>query len=227
MPELASNTQFRLPGDTHRTGIFGRTGSGKTRLGTWLLSNSPFDKTPYVVIDYKLEKLFAQADRIKEIGFDEVPKKPGLYIIRPLPTDDDAVEAWLWKIHQHENCGIYVDEGYGIDPKSKALRAVLTQGRSKHLPVIYLSQRPAWISPFVVSEADFLSVFQLTKPEDQQRVAQIMPRAELDFSQQLPEFHSRWYDVGKARGYTLAPVPDDDHILNTIDVRLAPKKRML
>ncbi len=219
--------EFRLPGATHRTGIFGRTGSGKTRQAAWLLSLSPFDKVPYVVIDYKLEQLFTQTDRIREIGFDEVPKKPGVYILRPLPTDDDAVEAWLWKLHQRENCGIYVDEGYGIDPKSKALRAVLTQGRSKRLPVIYISQRPAWISPFVVSEADFLSVFQLTKPEDRQRVAAIMPALDLDVSQSLPEYHSRWYDVGRAQGFTLKPVPSDDDILNRLDDRLKPKRKAL
>lgn len=219
--------EFRLPGPTHRTGVFGRTGTGKTRFGMWLLSTAAFDKVPYTVIDYKLEGLFAQTDRIKEIGLGEVPRHPGLYVIRPLPTDDDAVEAWLWKVHQRENCGIYVDEGYGINRHSPALRAVLTQGRSKRLPVIFLSQRPAWISPFVVSEADFLAIFPLTKPEDQKKVREIVPGDPFEHLATLPPFHSYWYDVGRNAGFNMLPVPDDEIILNTIEDRLRAKKGRL
>lgn len=219
--------EFRLPGSTHRTAVVGATGSGKTRFGVWLLSISPFDKVPYVVLDFKLEGLFTQTNRIREIGLNEVPKHPGIYVMRPLPTDDDAVEAWFWKLHQRENCGIYVDEGYGISPNSKGLRAVLTQGRSKHLPVIYLSQRPSWISQFVISEADFLAVFRLSKPEDRQRVQQMIPKDVFDISQRLPDFHSYWYDVGKDFGAIMKPVPGDDEIIGRIDQRLGANRRTM
>jgi hypothetical protein len=220
--------EFRLPDASHRVGIFGRTGTGKTRKGVWVLSWAPFDKVPYVVLDYKLERLFSRIDRVREIGLDEKPPKaPGLYIARPSPNDDDAVEAWLWNIHERENCGVYVDEGYGIDAKSKALRAVLTQGRSKRLPCIFLSQRPSWISPFVVSEADFLDVFQLTLPQDVQKVSEIMGRENAILSQSLPEYHSLWFDVAKNRARIMTPVPDDETILDRIDQRLKPRRKAI
>lgn len=218
---------FRLPGLTHRTAVLGRTGSGKTRLAVWLLSHAPFDKQPYVVLDYKLEGLFQQTDRIKEIGLNEVPKHPGVYIIRPLPTDDVAVENWLWKAHQRERVGLYVDEGYGIDAKSEALRAVLTQGRSKRLPVIFISQRPSWISRFVLSEADFFAVFQLNDRFDRQRVGALVPSERMNLETTLPPFHSWWYDVGKDNVMVMKPVPDDQEILERLDSRLAPKTRKL
>jgi hypothetical protein len=221
-----TNNDFRLPGLTHRTGVFGRTGTGKTRQGAWLLSVSAFDKQPFVVLDYKLEQLFTQADRIKEIGLKEkLPKAPGVYVLRPTSRDDEAVENWLWSVHEKENIGLYVDEGYGIDRFSKAMRAVLTQGRSKRLPVIWLSQRPTQIPPFVVSEADFLSVFQLTLPQDVQKVSEIMGKAEAELSQRLPDYHSRWFDVGRANGFVMKPVPGDEDILNRLDERLSPKRR--
>lgn len=220
--------KFRLPGITHRTGIFGRTGSGKTRLAAWLLSESPFDQQPYIVIDYKLEQLFSQTDRIKEIGLtDKLPKSPGVYIIHPPNDDDDAMEEWLWRLHEHENTGLYIDEGYGINRYSRAARALLTQGRSKHLPVIWISQRPSQIPPFVVSEADFLAVFKLQLPQDVAKVSEIMGRNATFASQTLPEYHSKWYDVAKDASYTLQPVPDDNTILNRLDERLKPNRRML
>lgn len=218
-------TEFRLPGLTHRTAILGRTGSGKTRQALWLLSMAPFDKQPYIVIDYKHERFFDRSDRIKEIGLKETPKSPGVYLLRPMPDDD--IESFLWRIWEKENAGIYVDEGYGIDPRSAALQAVLTQGRSKHLPVIYLSQRPSWISRFVLSEADFFSCFPLNDKFDRQRIQALTPADRMNLNNRLPDYHSYWYDVGKDTVFVMKPVPDDEIILDTLETRLAPKRRHL
>lgn len=217
---------FRLPNETHRTAVFGRTGSGKTRLGSWLLSRAPFDKVPYVVLDWKGEELFTRTDRIREIGMKEVPKKPGLYIMRPIPGDEDAIEAWLWEAWKRERVGLYVDEGYSIPQRSRALQAVLTQGRSKRLPVIYLSQRPSWISQFVFSEADFYYIFPLNKLADRQRVQEMVPGDRLDVAQRLPPYWSYCYDVAQDAVFHVQPVPGDDEILNVIDTRLAPKRKV-
>lgn len=221
-----ANNDFRLPGLSHRTGVFGRTGTGKTRLGAWLLSVSPFDQIPYIVLDYKLEQLFTQVDRIKEIGLGEkLPTAPGVYIVRPHSTEDEAVEAWLWRIHAQEETGLYVDEGYGINRFSHAMRAILTQGRSKHIPVLWLSQRPTQIPPYVISEADFIAAFRLTLPQDVAKLSEIMGKSEAEISQRLPEYHSRWYDVAKNTGFVMQPVPDDNNILARLHSRLAPKRR--
>lgn len=217
---------FRLPNNTHRTAVIGRTGSGKTQFGAWLLAHAPFDRQPYVMVDYKGDELLGSIDRVREIGTKDVPKHPGLYVIRPLPSDENAVENWLWKIWQKERVGLYVDEGYAL-PDKGAFQAILTQGRSKRLPVICLTQRPTWVSRFVFSEADFYAVFHLNDHRDRLTVQSFTPRERMDLKNRLPDYSSYWYDVGRDNVYQMQPVPDADTIVEMIDDRLSPRKRML
>lgn len=218
--------KFRLPNLTQHTAVLGQNGSGKTRLAYWVFGKARFDLQPFIVLDWKREELFAQSDRIREIGFkDPIPKQPGAYIIRPLPGQDELVEAWLWKVWAKERTGLYVDEGYSIDPRSPALQAILTQGRSKKVPVIYLAQRPSWISRFVLSESTFLSVFRLNDKEDRKRIQALVPE-DMNISTRLPDYHSYWYDVGQNEHFVLAPVPSDDELLDALDRRLSPKRKV-
>lgn len=215
-------TEFRLPTLKQRTAVIGRTGSGKTQFGAWLLSLSGFDKQPFVMVDYKGDDLLNSIDRVKEIGPTEVPKFPGLYIIRPDIRAEEAIESWLWKIWEREKIGLYFDETYMVPNSSAAgsgaLQAILTQGRSKRLPVIALSQRPAFLSRFVFTEADFFAVFHLNTVGDQKRVGEFIPGEIM--RERLPEFSSRWYDVGHDFHAQLAPVPKAEEIQEALDSRL-------
>jgi hypothetical protein len=216
--------KFRLPTNRQRVAVMGRTGSGKTQFAAWLLSQAPFDKQPYVIIDYKGDDLLNASDRIREISLTEIPRHAGVYIVHPLPSQAADVEAWLWKVWERERIGIYADEAYVL-PDKGALQAVLTQGRSKHIPAIMLTQRPTWISRFVFSEADFYAVFHLQDQRDRQIVQAFMPAGTLE--QRLPPFYSWWYDVGSDKRFTMQPVPDADTILDTFDARLAPKRKRI
>jgi hypothetical protein len=217
---------FRWPSTSQRTAVIGRTGSGKTRFGWWMLSRSAFDTIPIILIDYKREGLFQSVDRIREIGLNDVPKQPGLYVIRPMVGDDEAVEKWMWKVWQRENVGLYIDEGYMLPQNPRgAFTAILTQGRSKHIPVFCLSQRPSWLSRFVFSEADFFAVFQLSDADDQKTAQRYIKRDRVDLQVELQDYHSYWYDVARREAFHLAPVPDENLISEHIRRRLAPKKR--
>lgn len=221
-------TNVRIPGLTHRTAIVGRTGSGKTRFGTWLLSLSPFDKIPYVIIDHKREGMFEGIDRIRQIGYSEIPKSPGLYLLQPDTREEDhdeKLDAWMLNALDREKIGMYIDEGYSIRPTSRALQTVLTQGRSKKVPVITLSQRPSRVSTFVFSEADFLAFFQLSREDDRKTAQSYAPKNRINLDTPLPRFHSHWYDVSEDTVNVFGPVPDDSKILEDIDRRLLPKKR--
>lgn len=225
-PIVAQNA-FRLPNRSQRVAVVGRTGSGKTQFGFWLLSLAPFDKMPYIMIDYKGEDLFASSDRIKEIGFKDIPKEPGLYRISPLPEkDDEAMDEWMWKIWQRENIGLFIDEGYRLPKPGNAFNACLTQGRSKHIPVICLTQRPSWISRFVFSEADFYAVFHLNEKGDKKRVQEFIPREKIDIEQRLEDYHANWYDVGKDNAFELLPVEEAATLTERIHNRLKPKRRI-
>lgn len=215
--------KIRLPNDTHRIAIIGKTGSGKTQAAAWHLSNRNFHKIPWVIIDFKLDGLLGELPA-QEIGIkDNPPRKPGLYIVHPLPDQESEVEEFLWKLWAKEDIGLYIDEGYMIG-NSPAFRAILTQGRSKNIPVIVLSQRPVWMSRFVFSESDFYQVFWLNDARDRKTVNAFVPT---DINKRLEDFHSIYYDVGDDNLVIMKPVPRRDEIIERFNERLLPKKRIL
>src|SRR5262249_3098433 len=103
---------WRLPEDDEHTAIVGRNGSGKTQLGAWLLSKKDLRRDPWVIMDFKGEDIFNRLENTREIGFKEVPQKPGLYILRSAPHLQNETEDWLWQLWERENAGLLVDEGY-------------------------------------------------------------------------------------------------------------------
>lgn len=208
---------FHLPRITEKLSIIGRNGSGKTQAAAWILANGHFDKQPYVIIDYKYDELLNSIPRIKELGLNErIPKPPGLYIVHPLPSQTEEMEAYLERIWDREHVGVYVDEAHML-PSRGNFQALLTQGRSKRIPMLVLSQKPSWVTRFVFSEADHFLVFHLTDREDRKRVTQL---TSLDLDERLPQYHGRWYDVKEDAKYTLRPVPDRDTILSRFDDRM-------
>lgn len=218
-------TDFKLPDASTRVSIVGRTGSGKTRFGFWLFSYASFKTRPYYVLDFKREGLIAQIPWAHEIGVkDKLSRYPGLYIVRPHPSDFEDVENFLWKLWEKENSGVFIDEGYMIDKRSPALMALLTQGRSKKIPMYILTQRPVECSRFIFSEASYHACFHLTDVRDHKTVEGYTP---FDLTDVLPPFHARWYDVARDWSAVLKPVPDDGEILDRFERELKPKKRAI
>jgi hypothetical protein len=212
---------MRLPGPTSKTAIVGRTGSGKTVAALWHLSNSDFDERPWILLDYKNDEHINSIARAELIDYDDLPDAPGIYILKVLPGEEEKVDEWFKTVWERENIGIVIDEGYMIDPRSQWFNACLTQGRSKHISMIILSQRPVWLSRFVFSEADFFQVFDLTHVKDMDKVREYVrddDRHQLE--QPLPNYHSFFYDVGNKRLETLGPVPEEEELLASIDERL-------
>jgi hypothetical protein len=226
----APASSFRFPDVFNRVSIVGKTGTGKTVAGAWLLSEARFDVQPYVMVDYKRDKLLNQIERAIEIDFDDVPSKPGLYHLKPLPTQNDKMENWLWKVWNAGNIGLFNDEGYML-PDIEAFRTILTTGRAKHIPVITLSQRPVDLPRLTISESEFFQAFHLNDRRDRETVSKFTPEDEIwgnwKKPPRLPEFHSRWYDVGKDFSCVLGPVPDMDKILQRFDDRLKPRRRLI
>jgi hypothetical protein len=214
---------MRLPDDTQRLSIVGRTGSGKTQAAVWHFSHSDWDIKPWIVYDFKRDKLLgriAEMEGVEEIGTDEVPERPGIYRVCPHPDDGDLVEAQLAGIWAQQNTGVLIDEGYMVSqaPNSRSwLRTLLTQGRSMHIPMIILSQRPVWMDRFVFSESDFYQVFRLNHSMDRRKIMEYIPA---DLDKRLPEYHSFYHDVSNEETVVLKPVPDEDEILEVFDSRL-------
>lgn len=213
---------LRLPGPTDRTAIVGRTGSGKTVAAIWILSQSDFDERPWIILDYKHDELINAISRAEPTTYEELPDLPGVYILTVLPGEESRVDEWFKKVWERENLGILIDEGYMIDPRSQWFNACLTQGRSKRIQMVILSQRPVWLSRFVFSEADFFCAYDLTHVKDQEKVAEYVRddnRRILD--RPLARFHFYYYDVADKRLELSAPAPAPAELLQTIDARLA------
>lgn len=218
-------TSFRLPDKSDRTCIFGRTGSGKTTLATWLLSEADFDKRPYLIIDYKREKIFGRlqkAGAIRELDPGDVPRSKGLHVIRPIPEDDDeAVTESLWKLWNRGNAGLYIDEGH-LTPNSSALKSILVTGRSLGIQTTYISQRPVWIPHEAYSEAQHHVVFDLNDEDDRKIVGRFaMPEGRR--VPNMPNHCCFWHDVGQAKRFSLDPVPREDILRARIADR-APRR---
>lgn len=217
---------LRFPNDTQRHSIMGQTGSGKTVFGMWCLSQRSYDRMPWIIIDVKRDDLIERIPRLTEIDArDKPPKRRGLYVVRPdvLDFENGVMTQFLYKIWENENTGLFIDEGYAFKARDPGLRTVLTQGRSKHVPVISLSQKPSWVSPFLFSESEFKSVFYLDMPNDIERVTEWMPRMlggrRVDPSTLPP--HTSYWRSGPYREFALlgqCPPPDD--ILTTFDERM-------
>lgn len=213
MPE-----KFYLPKDTQHIAVIGRNGTGKTQAAAWHLSRANFERIPRVIYDFKGDEIINHIERARHIDYSEVPKYPGIYVLHPTPgdIDDGLVDEYMIRMYEKENVGGWIDEGYMLG-NSRAFRTLLTQGRTKHIPLIVLSQRPSWISRFVFSEASFYQVFALNDRRDKAIVEGFMP---VNLDARLPEYHSYYYDVTRDKVTKLKPVPSEDEILEVIDTKL-------
>lgn len=217
---------MRLPNDQQRLTIYGQTGSGKTVAALWHLSQRSYTTRPWIVFDFKGDEHIGQIPYAQVVEVGHVPKKAGVYIVRPVPeTDDEAVRDMMWDIWRQEQTGVFVDEGYMVNRNNSAFKALLTQGRSKSIPMITLSQRPVWMTRFAISEADFHQLYFLADESDRDVVQRFIPSEVTE--RRLPKYHSYYYDVGDDSLTALKPVPHPDEILRTFETRLERKTRFL
>lgn len=209
-----------LATDQEHHAIFGQNGSGKTVFGLWTLAQRSYDKMPWYIVDFKRDDVIDQIPRLEETDITGRPTKhKGLYVVRPTveETDNGTVTRWLYRVHEHGHTGVFIDEGYMFRTMwNPGLRTLLTQGRSKRIPMIALSQRPAFVSPFILSESSHLSVFYLQMPQDVAKVREFLPDAR---PKALPP-HEQYYAYMKQRQFArVAPCPNEQEVFDMFDRR--------
>lgn len=191
-------------------------------MALWSLSHRNFHLMPWVIYDFKTDESINMIQGARHITLDELPTRPGIYIAHPHPDDD--VQPHLANIWVKGNTGIFIDEGYMMGNRNRWFRSLLTQGRSKRVPMIILSQRPAWMDRFVFSESEFFSIFHLQHEDDRKNVQKFVP-ANLD--KRLPEFQYRNYNLYDDTVYTMPPVPKIETILGTFERRLRGQRKVV
>lgn len=204
---------FRLPGDDEHMAIIGRNGSGKTQFATWVLSERSFDRMPWIVLNFKEEPIFDEINQAREFKLtDKIPSQPGIYVCDVVAfheKDAETLDQFFFHCWQHRNVGIFVDEGYNATGL-KWFRACLSQGRSRNVPMVVLSQRPVWMDKFVWSEASRYAAFDLNITDDKITASKMIPGYKLV---RLQPFHCVWHDVKTKQTMILSPCPDRDRIL--------------
>jgi len=221
-----TQAQWRLPDETDRVSIVGKTGSGKTTAGLFLLSEMRlYEKVPWVVIDYKGDEHIAKIPMKPLRVNDPPPKEPGLYRLHASPflEADDPVADFLKKVWANGETGLFFDEAYMLPDRfgrrgGGVLRALFTTGRSRKIPIISLTQRPLDVSKYNFSEASHHVIFRLPDKGDRDIVRGRVPNEKFDehFGKQgtsLPEYHSCWYDVAKDNFFHMLPYPEPKEII--------------
>lgn len=220
--------RFNWPRTDQHSTLIGMNGSGKSVFAAHMVSCAPLDRMPYILIDYKDEELFNSVDRARYLDFKDAPREPGFYILKAEPSkDDDRVNEFLYRQLKAEKRGLIYDEGFSI-PNKGAMETIYMQGRSKHVPVITLTQRPSWLTRYAFTENSYLCYFRLTDREDQKTLRRWLPPNEpiWDFDRDLPKYHARWYDNQQNASFILAPAPDPETILEKFEEKLKPRRKV-
>lgn len=220
------SASFRLPSPTERVAVFGRTGSGKTVFMTWLLSHASIEDRPWIVIDHKDDDYLGDIPRIEKIKLGEIPKHPGIYHVSASFNDDDKLDEYLHRILARGNIGIFSDEGNSIpqrEPRYKGLKSIFAKGRSKRVPFLYATQKPAWTNRSVLSESDFFAAFHLQHADDRETAGKFIPGG---VEPRLDDYHARWYDVKQDAHFVIKPV-NNDETMERFEERLKPRQRLL
>ena len=234
---------FVFPGPDDRLTINGMTGSGKSIFGVWLFSESAdFNKKPWIFLDYKNETLITEAlDRrlFAPLSISaRIPDKPGIFVVRPNVREGQGpVSDFLWRVYERGKVGMFLDEATmvpelrGEANSGGPFQSLLSQGRSKEIPVWVLAQRPVHVNKMVYTENNFYCAFRLRSKEDLKKVVENIPDDSRGFTStwspniRLPEYWSRWYDAKQDRSFLVRACPPPRDILNIISSRVESAKK--
>lgn len=160
--------------------IVGPRGSGKSTLATYLARG--WDRL--VVYEPKGEPASWPPNSVVVRSPDEAVRAlPGRVVYVPsradqanLPAAWDRIMARLWDLGGHH--GVIVHETQDVAPSQgmgPAFSQVIRQGRyPRRIPVVLLTQRPAWISRLALSEPAHVFLFGLRNPDDLRTMAGVM-----------------------------------------------------
>lgn len=194
--------------------VAGRSGSGKTTLAAFFLNRS---RQHWLILNPKHTKGYAELSQAKVLHkFDAAAVSASLAKNKYTVLNLSSVQAtdeymdWIidWLHNNFSNVGLCADELYTLHSNGRpgpGLVGWLTRGRELQQSFIGLTQRPAWVSKFVFSEANYIVGMDLTLPEDRKRMRD--NTGFNGFQNRLPAHQWRWYDVERDADTLWGAVP--------------------
>lgn len=213
-------SDWKLPLNDDRTSIVGKTGSGKTVFGVYLLLVSRlYQKMPWIIFDYKGDEFIRKIPVVNIDVRSKPPTDPGIYLAHMSPFDgEELFNSFVKKIWSNGSTGLFFDEAYMLPDRrgrteNSVLRAVFTTGRSRHIPIISLSQRPVDVLRYNFTEASHHVIFHMNDDRDFATVRSYIPSRAFEEAfggkNRLPKYHCLWYDVNRDLSFEMLPCPDE------------------
>src|SRR5574337_1110818 len=166
-----------------RVVLAGRTGSGKSTLACWLMRHSD---VRWLILNPKATGAYDNLDDCERVngidprGITRAIERSRYVNIVPnyvesTPEGMDALIEWIH--HSFDGVGLCADELYTLHEQRHAsaeLTTYLTQNHERGQSFLEQTQRPAWISRFIFSEANYISEMALNLLDDRKRMFQFI-----------------------------------------------------
>ncbi len=203
-----------------RAVIAGQTGSGKSVLAKWLLMRSPGH---WIILNPKWTSAYNDIDDanvIEGIDYSKIESsitKHRFTIVNPFGNESTpaTLDEFVEDIHNtYNSVGLCCDELYTMHTNGRpgpGLVGWLTRGRELQQSFLGLTQRPAWISRFVFSEADYIGSMRLNLPEDRKKMYDVVGNKII--KEKLAKYKWFWYDVNADELRRFGEVPAE--LVNT------------
>lgn len=206
------------PSKSNFVTIVGKKGSGKSELATRLWHGYPYDQLCIDPTgDCRVDDLTRQIHTPLPARFpvDAEGKRVSLRFVPDpgSPTYEDDLDRAVGLAFRHRRSMLWVDEVGELTRTGKTspnFARVLQQGRHRDLTLICCGPRPIAIDPLVVSQADYVYVFQLPNPADRRRVADVIgydPKAFDAAVHDLARYHYLRWDSREQELVEFPPLP--------------------
>jgi energy-coupling factor transporter ATP-binding protein EcfA2 len=211
-PNMSTHPPRIKPGE--RVIVAGRTGSGKSTLATFLLRRS---RQHWIVFNPKHTSAYNKLPNAKILsGFKASRVQKSLMEnqftilnFNSREADPDFMDDIITWLHEnYKNIGLCADELYTLHNNGRpgpGLVSWETRGRELGQSFLGLTQRPAWVSKFVFSEASYIGCMDLNLPEDRKKMRDNTGFE--GFLDRLAPHYWRWYNVEADTATLFKPVP--------------------
>ncbi len=174
----------------------GKTGSGKTELSKFFLSQM----NRCLIIDPKHMFVLDGYEKRKNLPFRNNDFK---IIFRPNDNDDSALSALIQKILYQGDCTIYCDElstlAEQFPESTKKLGNVARIGREMNVAVWNALQRPRWIPRIFLTESEIVFNFNLRSGDDRKYMSEFVGPEALEPLEPYAFLYSNVRDTNPAK----------------------------